>query len=159
MINYKNDLSINPAKGSEATAYLSQVGELDRQIRVKKVRLEILRDALSLRTPVMSDMPKAPSPSLHSMEDRLCDILTLEDEIRVLERELVMLKAEMMGKIEKINDADLQLVLIQCFLNLQSNSQASRALHYSRGWLIKLKERAIVEMDIVLAQESGCGNG
>ena len=158
-MNNKNDLSIDPARGSTAVAYLSRVGELARQIKVKKSRLEILRDVLSLRTPVMSNMPKAPSPSLHSMEDRLCDILTLEDEIRILERELVMLKAEMMGKIEKINDADLQLVLIQCYLNLQSNSQASLALHYSRGWLIKLKERAIAEMDIVLAQESGCGNG
>lgn len=158
-MNYKNDLSIDPTRGSTAVAYLSRVGELDRQIKVKKSRLEILREALSLRAPVMSNMPKAPSPSLHSMEERLCDILTLEDEIKAMERELVMLKAEMMGKIEKINDADMQLVLIQCYLNLQSNSQACRALHYSRGWLMKLKARAIAEMDVVLTRESGCGNG
>ena len=63
-----------PEAHGKAIPYLSQVGELDRQIRQKKAKLEVLRDALSLRSPVMSDMPKAPSPSLQSMENRLCDI-------------------------------------------------------------------------------------
>jgi len=159
MMDYQNNTWTAPNGESPAIAYLSRVGELDRQIRLKKSRLEILRDALSLRSPVMTDMPKAPSPSLQSMEDRLCDILTLEDEIKVMEQEMVMLKADMMGSIEKINNTDMQMVLIQCYLNLQSNSQACRLLHFTKGWLLKLKARAIAEMDNVLAKESGCDNG
>jgi DNA-binding Xre family transcriptional regulator len=75
MMDYQNNTWTAPNGESPAIAYLSRVGELDRQIRLKKSKLEILRDALSLRSPVMTDMPKAPSPSLQSMEDRLCNIL------------------------------------------------------------------------------------
>ena len=153
MMDYQNNTWPAPNEGSPAIAYLSQVGELDRQIRLKKTRLEILRDALSLRSPVMTDMPKAPSPSLQSMEDTLCDILTLEDEIKVMEQEMVMLKAEMMGVIGRIENVTLQMVLVQCFLNLRSNSQACRDLHYSRCWFVRLKNQALEALEQVLRQK------
>ena len=51
----------------EATiAYLSQVEEMNRRIALKKSKIEIKRDALSVRSPVLSDMPKAPSPNLQN---------------------------------------------------------------------------------------------
>ena len=153
MMDYQSNTWTAPNEGSPAIAYLSRVGELDRQIRLKKTRLEILRDALSLRNPVMTDMPKAPSPSLQSMEDTLCDILTLEDEIKVMEQEMVMLKAEMMGVIGRIENVTLQMVLVQCFLNLRSNSQACRDLHYSRCWFVRLKNQALEALEQVLRQK------
>lgn len=153
MMDYQNNTWTAPKGKSPAIAYLSQVGELDRQIRLKKTRLEILRDALSLRSPVMTDMPKAPNPSLQSMEDTLCDILTLEDEIKVMEQEMVMLKAEMMGVIGRIENVTLQMVLVQCFLNLRSNSQACRDLHYSRCWFVRLKNQALEALEQVLRQK------
>ena len=103
----------------------------------------------------MSDMPKAPSPSLQSMENRLCDILTLEDEIKVLEQKMVVLKAEMMGMIGKIEDATLQMVLVQCFLNMRSNTQASKDLHFARCWFIRLKNQALEAMEQVLSEKKG----
>lgn len=142
-----------PKRKSPAVTYLSQVGNVDRMIRLKKSKLEIMRDALSLQSIRMSDMPKAPSPSLQSMEDKLCDIMTLEEEIRELEREQVKLKAELMGMIGKIENADSQMVLIHCFLNLRSTAQMCNELHFSKGWLLKLKAGAITEMEQILAQE------
>jgi len=146
-----------PRQNSPAVAYLSQTGNLDRMIRLRKSKLEIMRDALSLQSVKMSDMPKAPSPSLQSLEDKLCDILTLEGEIRDLERDQVRLKADMMGMIGKIESADSQAVLIQCFLNLRSTAQMCEDLHFSKGWLLKLKARAITEMEQVLEQEGELG--
>ena len=142
-----------PEAQGKAIPYLSLVGELDRQIRLKKAKLNVLRDALSLRSPVMSDMPKAPSPSLQSMEDRLCDILTLEDEIKALEQEMVVLKAEMMGMIGKIENPTLQMVLVQCYLNLRSNTQASKDLHFTRCWFIRLKNQALEALEQILHEE------
>ena len=124
-----------------------------RYVRLKKSKLEILRDALSLRSPVMTDMPKAPSPSLQSMEDRLCNILALEDEIKVMEQEMSMLKMEVMSMIGKIDNAEMQMVLIHYFLKLLTTAQVCRELHYSRGWLLKLKSSAIEEMERVLARK------
>lgn len=153
MMDYQNNTWTAPNGESPAIAYLSRVGELDRQIRLKKSKLEILRDALSLRSPVMTDMPKAPSPSLQSMEDRLCNILALEDEIKVMEQEMSMLKMEVMSMIGKIDNAEMQMVLIHYFLKLLTTAQVCRELHYSRGWLLKLKSSAIEEMERVLARK------
>lgn len=153
MMDYQNNTWSAPNGESPAIAYLSRVGELDRQIRLKKSKLEILRDALSLRSPVMTDMPKAPSPSLQSMEDRLCNILALEDEIKVMEQEISMLKMEVMSMIGKIDNAEMQMVLIHYFLKLLTTAQVCRELHYSRGWLLKLKSSAIEEMERVLARK------
>jgi hypothetical protein len=153
MMDYQNNTWSAPNGESPAIAYLSRVGELDRQIRLKKSKLEILRDALSLRSPVMTDMPKAPSPSLQSMEDRLCNILALEDEIKVMEQEMSMLKMEVMSMIGKIDNAEMQMVLIHYFLKLLTTAQVCRELHYSRGWLLKLKSSAIEEMERVLARK------
>ena len=153
MMDYQNNTWTAPNGESPAIAYLSRVGELDRQIRLKKSKLEILRDALSLRSPVMTDMPKAPSPSLQSMEDRLCNILALEDEIKVMEQEISMLKMEVMSMIGKIDNAEMQMVLIHYFLKLLTTAQVCRELHYSRGWLLKLKSSAIEEMERVLARK------
>ena len=153
MMDYQNNTWTAPNGESPAIAYLSRVGELDRQIRLKKSKLEILRDALSLRSPVMTDMPKAPSPSLQSMEDRLCNILALEDEIKVMEQEISMLKMEVMSMIGKIDNAEMQMVLIYYFLKLLTTAQVCRELHYSRGWLLKLKSSAIEEMERVLARK------
>ena len=153
MMDYQNNTWTAPNGESPAIAYLSRVGELDRQIRLKKSKLEILRDALSLRSPVMTDMPKAPSPSLQSMEDRLCNILALEDEIKVMEQEMSMLKMEVMSMIGKIDNAEMQMVLIYYFLKLLTTAQVCRELHYSRGWLLKLKSSAIEEMERVLARK------
>lgn len=153
MMDYQNNTWTAPNGESPAIAYLSRVGELDRQIRLKKSKLEILRDTLSLRSPVMTDMPKAPSPSLQSMEDRLCNILALEDEIKVMEQEISMLKMEVMSMIGKIDNAEMQMVLIHYFLKLLTTAQVCRELHYSRGWLLKLKSSAIEEMERVLARK------
>ena len=153
MMDYQNNTWTAPNGESPAIAYLSRVGELDRQIRLKKSKLEILRDALSLRSPVMTEMPKAPSPSLQSMEDRLCNILALEDEIKVMEQEMSMLKMEVMSMIGKIDNAEMQMVLIHYFLKLLTTAQVCRELHYSRGWLLKLKSSAIEEMERVLARK------
>jgi hypothetical protein len=104
MMDYQNNTWTAPNGESPAIAYLSRVGELDRQIRLKKSKLEILRDALSLRSPVMTDMPKAPSPSLQSMEDRLCNILALEDEIKVMEDQLQKLTDKFVKEIDTLMD-------------------------------------------------------
>lgn len=81
----------------EATiAYLSQVEEINRRIALKKSKIEIKRDALSVRSPVLSDMPKAPSPDLQPMESHLCDILALEDEVKGMEQRMANLKARIL---------------------------------------------------------------
>lgn len=138
----------------EATmAYLSQVEELSREIRLKKNKISIKRDALSVRSPVLSDMPKAPSPNLQPMAERICDILTLEDEVKDAEAQMAGTKAEMMTMIEKLSNMNSQMVLVTAFLNLRSTNQACRDLHMSRGWYLKQKAAAITEIETILDNE------
>ena len=64
-----------------------------------------------------------------------------------------MLKMEVMSMIGKIDNAEMQMVLIHYFLKLLTTAQVCRELHYSRGWLLKLKSSAIEEMERVLARK------
>ena len=154
-MTYTNtDETLKAASRHEATvAWLSQAEELNRQIRLKKSKSEIRRDALDVRSPVLTDMPRNPSPCLQQMEKNLCEILTLEDEVKEMEKELAILKARMMGVIEKVDDTDCQMVLIHFYLNLRSVSQTCKALHFSRGWMMKKKAKGIEAMEIILEQE------
>lgn len=140
-------------KREAAIAYLSQVEDLNRKIRLKKNKISIKRDALSLRSPIMSDMPHSPSPNLQAMETRICDVLTLEDDLRRLEARMAQLKAEMMLMIEKLENLDSQMVLVTAFLNLRSTGQACKDLHFNRSWYLKLKSAAVTEFESVLERE------
>ena len=138
----------------EATlAWLSQAEELNRQIRLRKSKIDIRRDALSVRSPVLSDMPRNPSPCLQQMERNLCEVLSLEEEVRDMEKELAVLKARMMGMIEKIENTDCQMVMIQFYLNMKSVRQTTETLHFSRGWMMKLKAQGIGELEQILKTE------
>ena len=58
-------------------AYLSQVIDLRQKTDLKRSKIDILRDSLSIQSPQLTDMPKNPSPPASDMEEKLLKIITL----------------------------------------------------------------------------------
>lgn len=138
-------------------AYLSQAIDLRQRINLKKEKIGILRDSLSLQSTQLSDMPKNPSPPASAMEEKLVKILTLEQEVREAEDAEVRLKDEMMSLIGKVERPEEQMVLIGCFLNLKTLTVVASEMYITEasGW--RVRRRALESIETILEQEGELG--
>lgn len=134
-------------------AYLSQVIDLRQKTDLKRSKIEILRDSLSIQSPQLTDMPKNPSPPASAMEEKLVKILTLEQEIGEGEVKEADLKARMLTMISKVEDTREQMVLIGCFLNLKPVSEVAGEMYLAESWVWKIRRGALGSMESVLDRE------
>ena len=134
-------------------AYLSQVSDLRRKTDLKRSKIEILRDSLSVQSPQLTDMPRNPSPPASAMEEKLVRIMTLEDEVCQGEMKEAGLKADMMEMIGKVEDVQEQMVLIGCFLNLKPIKAVAGEMYLAESRVWKIKRSALISMENVLDGE------
>lgn len=134
-------------------AYLSQVIDLRQKTDLKRSKIDILRDSLSIQSPQLTDMPKNPSPPASAMEEKLIKIITLEQEVREGEWKESGLKDSMMAMIGKVEDVQEQMVLIGCYLNLKPVSKVAAEMYLAESWVWKIKRSAVISMEDVLDKE------
>ena len=65
----------------DAKEYLSQAYRIDQRINSKLEQVMSLRALLGKATGTLSGTPKAATPNLHSMEDTICKMVDMENEI------------------------------------------------------------------------------
>lgn len=99
-----------------AKEYLSQAFRIDQRINSKLEQIQSLRDLLTKTGANLSDMPKNPNKGASRTEDYIVKICDIEEEIDKDIDELVSLKAEIMGVIRGVEDADCQLLLEERYL-------------------------------------------
>lgn len=138
-----------------AKEYLRQLGRAEANIKAKKERLAVLRDiACSPTSPVLSDMPKAPSRNTSRIENMVFKILELEEEIRNDEDNLKREKTKALELIGRIAEPECQTVLISRYFKNESWEDIASAMFYTERWIYKLHGRALQELDAILKEFS-----
>ena len=131
-----------------AKEYLSQVMFIDRRIDSKLEQVMTLRDMAAKASALVSDMPRADSPNLHSMEDTIIRIVDLEREInRDIDR-LVDLKAEVRRAISQVEEPEQQLVLELRYLCYKKWSEIMIELNYSEPTVYRLHDEALKKIAV-----------
>ncbi len=94
-----------------AKDYLQQAFRLNERINSKLSQMESLKGLATKCTSNITGMPHAPSPSTSRMEDTICKIIDLEEDINRDIDALVDLKVEMTYAIKAVENVDERLVL------------------------------------------------
>ena len=89
-----------------AKEYLSQARYLDGRINSKIQQVSVLNALATKCTSTLSDMPKSATPNHSSLEETICKIIDLENEInRDIDR-LVDLKREITSVINGVSNTE-----------------------------------------------------
>ncbi len=103
-----------------AKEYWDKAEQLRKRIKRKKHEICILRQrAEGLGDSGMNDMPKTASPEPNRMESAVCEIITLEQEIKETQFELDNLINEMYDNIKKIDDRDARDILTKRYIEFK----------------------------------------
>lgn len=129
-----------------AKEYLSQAFHIDQRIDSKLAQVMRLRESATKCTQTISDMPRASSPNLQTLESTVCKIVDLENEINADIDKLVDLKAEARRVINAVADPDQQLILELRYLCYKPWSDIAAEMNYSEAGIYKLHGRALANV-------------
>src|SRR5699024_2640651 len=121
--------------GMNAKEYLSQAMHIDQRINSKLEQVTRLRENAANCTATLSDMPRPESPNKQRMEETICKIVDLEQEINADIDRLVDLKAEARKAINAVTDPDQQLILELRYLCYKSWEEIAEEIGYSETWI------------------------
>lgn len=127
-----------------AKEYLSQARWLDMRINSKLAQVESLHSLATKATSTLSDVPPSGTRNVHRMEDIICKIVTLEDEINADIDRLVDLKRDITSCIMTVQDMEYQSLLEKRYLCLMTWEQIAaetgcsvRNIHMMHGEALK----------------------
>lgn len=126
-----------------AKAYLAQAYRIDQRINSKLEQLSSLRELSTKATATFSDVPHSGTRNVHRMEDIICKIVTLEDEINAEIDRLVDLKRDIHALIGEVQDPEYQTLLELRYLCFKTWEQIAVLMNYSTKYLFELHARAL----------------
>ena len=129
-----------------AREYLEQAYRLDQRINSKIEQVSSLRELAAKATSTITDMPRAATPNMHRMEDIICKIVGLENEINADIDKLVDLKRELINMIKSIANPENQTLLELRYLCFKSWEQIAVEMGYSIQHIYRLRDKAIEEI-------------
>ncbi|MCD8174539.1 MAG: hypothetical protein LUD41_01135 [Phascolarctobacterium sp.] len=100
--------------------YLQQAFRINQRIDSKIVQLEELNALAQKCTGVITGMLRNTSPATSGMENVVCKIVDLQNEINADIDSLVDLKAEIMHAIKTVDDIDCRLLLERRYLGMKT---------------------------------------
>ena len=89
-----------------AKDYLTQAYRIDQRINSKLEQVASLRELTTKATSTFSDVPPSGTRNVHRMEDVICKIVDLEEEINVEIDRLVDLKREIREVISGVHNLE-----------------------------------------------------
>lgn len=126
-----------------AKEYLSQAFHIDQRINSKLEQVMKLRETSTKATATLSDMPRSDTPNVHRLEDTICKIIDLENEINHDIDKLVDLKREAREVIGQLSDPDQQLILELRYLCYKTWEEIADELGYCPSNIYRLHGRAL----------------
>lgn len=103
-----------------AKEYWNKAEQLRKRINRKIHEIYVLRQrAEGMNGSGMSDMPKTVSPEPNKIENAVCKIITLEQEIRETQSELDDLINEMYANIKRVDDGDARDILTKRYIEFK----------------------------------------
>ena len=129
-----------------AKEYLSQAYRIDQRINSKLEQVMSLRTLLGKATGTLNGAPKAATPNPHSMEDTICKMVDMENEINADIDMLVNLKTEIMKCIKQIGNPEYQTLLELRYLCFKNWEDISTEMDYSLRRLYELHNLALEQI-------------
>ena len=126
-----------------AKEYLSQAYRIDQRINSKLEQVMSLRALLGKATGTLTGAPKAATPNPHSMEDTICKMVDMENEINADIDMLVNLKTEIMKCIKQIGNPEYQTLLELRYLCFKRWEDVAAELGYDLRYVYKLHDQAL----------------
>ena len=126
-----------------AKEYLSQAYRIDQRINSKLEQVMSLRTLLGKATGTLNGAPKAATPNPHSMEDTICKMVDMENEINADIDMLVDLKAKIMTCIKQIGNPEYQTLLELRYLCFKRWEDVAAELGYDLRYVYKLHDQAL----------------
>ena len=133
-----------------AKEYLEQIRHLDKQIDSKIAQVDSLNCLANKVTAVISDMPGSPNRRKSPMEDAICGIADLENEISAEIDRLVDLKIKVMGVIKQVANTEYRLILEKRYLCFQSWESIAADMKVELRWLYRLHGKALLKVQEIL---------
>jgi len=132
-----------------AKEYLSQAYRIDQRINSKLEQVATLRELAVKATSTLSDMPHNHMRNASSMENIICKIVGLEDEINTDIDRLVDLKREISGVINSVEKPEYHLLLELRYQNYKTWEEIAEMMDYSWRNIHYIHAKALkaVELD------------
>ena len=127
----------------KAQEYLSQAYHIDQRINSKLDQVASLRALATKATATLTDMPGAATPNVHRMEDVVCKIVALEEEINADIDELVDLKREIIQLIRAVEDPEHRSLLELRYLCFYPWRDIAKAMDCSVRTAYRLHDLAL----------------
>lgn len=129
--------------------YLSQAFILDKQIKSKLRRVEILRNMTQRASSIIYDIPKRPSNVVSPMEEALVKMMDLENELNDDMNRLVDTIKAIQGAIQTVNDIDCETVLEMRYLAFMKWEEIWTTLDMGRDQVFRVHRKALNMVKIV----------
>lgn len=143
-----------------AKEYLGKAYRLDQRINSKLDQVSSLNELATKATSTLSDMPKNPNKAISTMENTICKIIDLQDEINKDIDRLVDLKTEIVTTIKNIENKEYQTLLEKRYLCFDTWEQIAVDMNYSIQHIYRLRDKALLEVSKidskVIGNVSGC---
>ena len=137
-----------------AKEYLSQASRIDQRINSKLEQVMSMRALLGKATGTLTGAPKSATPNPHSMEDTICKMVDMENEINADIDTLVELKADIMACIKQVENPEYQTLLELRYLCFKCWEEIAAELSYSMQYAFRMHDRALADVEIILKEES-----
>lgn len=134
----------------KAKEYLGKAYRLDQRINSKLDQVASLNELATKATSTLSDMPKNPNKAISTMENTICKIIDLQDEInRDIDR-LVDLKTEIVTTVKNIENKEYQTLLEKRYLCFDTWEQIAVDMNYSIRWVHNIHGKALKELSKII---------
>ena len=130
-----------------AKEYLTQAYRIDRRINSKLEQVASLRELAVKATSTLSDMPHNLTWNARSMENIICKMVDLENEINTDIDNLVDLKGEIVSLIKRMQNPEYQTLLELRYLCLNSWEQVAVDMGYSLQHIYRIHDKALKSID------------
>ncbi len=137
-----------------AKEFLSQAHLLDLRINTKIGQVEQLNSLAQKCTATLSNMPKNPNRGGSRLEETVCKIVDLQEEINRDIDTLVDLKNKIIKVIKQVDNPEYQIILEKRYLSFYSWKRIARETCYSEQHIFRLHNAALNEVDLILKDES-----
>ena len=134
----------------KAKEYLGKDYRLDQRINSKLDQVASLNELATKATSTLSDMPKNPNKAISTMENTICKIIDLQDEINKDIDRLVDLKTEIVTTIKNIENKEYQTLLEKRYLCFDTWEQIAVDMNYSIRWVHNIHGKALKELSKVI---------
>ena len=123
--------------------YLGQAYRIDQRINSKIEQIASLRILAAKATSTLGSEPVSGTRNVHRMEDVICKIVMLENEINAEIDHLVDLKREIREVISAVKNLECQTLLELRYLCFKTWEQIAVQMNYSTKYVFDLHRTAL----------------